>query len=183
MDDKTRWNQKHQNPLMPSEPSQFLTTHLSQQVSNRLALDIACGTGRHTHYLADLGYNVDAVDISDYGLSRLRSSARITPIEADLTSYVIPSNTYDLIININYLERRLFPSIITKIKKGGLLLFETFLNPQMSGYALPSNPDYLLLPNELPTRFSSLNILKYQEYDALNIHNEKVKIAAFLARK
>lgn len=183
MDDKTRWNQKHQNPLMPTEPSRFLQKYVYQNVENKHALDIACGTGRHTHYLADLGYSVDAVDISDYGLSRLRSCAKIHPIEADLTSYIILSDTYDLIVNINYLERRLFPQIIAGLKKGGIIIFETFVDPRASGYAIPSNLDYLLSPNELLLSFKGFNILEYQEYDSLNIHNEKVKIAVLAAKK
>lgn len=183
MDDKTRWNQKHQNPLMPTAPSGFVKKYVNQSVINKTALDIACGTGRHTHYLADLGYSVDAVDISDYGLSRLRSSPKIFPIEADLTSYSIHSKRYDVIININYLERQLFPSIISGLKAGGLLIFETFVDPQCSGYSQPSNPDYLLMPNELLREFNSFNILEYEEYDSRNIQNEKVRIAALAAKK
>lgn len=183
MDDKKRWNQKHQNPLMPTEPSSFVKKYLHQNVTDKTALDIACGTGRHTHYLADLGYHVDAVDISDYGLSRLRASPKICPIEADLTSYTIRSESYDVIININYLERRLFPSIIAGLKVGGLLIFETFVDPQDAGYSQPSNPDYLLMPNELAAQFHNFNILEYKEYDSLNIHQEKVRIAAFAAEK
>ena len=37
------------------------------------ALDLACGGGRNTLYLAELRYAVDAWDISDVGLDLLRS--------------------------------------------------------------------------------------------------------------
>ncbi len=58
------------------------------------ALDFACGIGRHTLWLAELGYQVDAVDISMAGLQHLAERAKegglsedIHLIQADLTEW------------------------------------------------------------------------------------------------
>lgn len=183
MDDKTRWNEKHKSPLMPTDPSIFLQKYINENGKGKVALDIACGTGRHTHYLSNLHYEVDAVDISDYGLSQIRKSHNINLIEADLTTYQITPNRYDLILNINYLERSLFPTMLLGLKENGILIFETFLDAHDKAYAQPSNPDYLLQPNELLNVFKNLEVLEYQEYDSINIHGEKVKIASFAGKK
>lgn len=182
MDDKTRWNTKHQNIPMPMDPSAIVIKYVNQTVNSK-ALDIACGIGRNTHYLAKLGYEIDAVDISDYALSQIEKSKMIHTIETDLTKYSIGPNSYDLILNINYLERKLFPSIMAGLKYGGILIFQTFITAHEEGYHNPSNPDFLLQSNELPTKFSDLTTLFYEERDDQNMHGEKVKIASFIAKK
>ena len=182
MDDKTRWNAKHQNVPMPNSPSDILIKHVKPSGEKR-ALDIACGTGRNTHYLAKLGYEVDAVDISDYALSQIDRTNQIHTIESDLTNYRIASNSYDLIININYLERKLFSSMIEGLTNEGILIFETFITAHVAGYHNPSNPDFLLRSNELPTAFSALKTLLYEERDNINMYGEKVKIASYIGQK
>lgn len=182
MDDKTRWNAKHQNVPMPNNPSDIIIKHVKPSDGKR-ALDIACGTGRNTHYLAKLGYDVDAVDISDYALSQIKCTNKIHTIESDLTNYVIRPNTYDLMININYLERKLFSSMIAGLAHNGILIFETFITAHEAGYHNPSNPEFLLRSNELPTEFSTLKVLFYEERDDINMYGEKVKIASFVGQK
>lgn len=182
MDDKTRWNTKHQNVPMPMSPSDIVIKHVKLSVGKR-ALDIACGTGRNSHYLVNLGYEVDAVDISDYALSQIKNTNKIHTIETDLTHYVITPNSYDLIININYLERKLFPSMIAGLRSGGILIFETFITAHETEYHNPSNPDFLLRSNELPTEFCTLKVLSYEERDDKNMYGEKVKIASFIGQK
>jgi SAM-dependent methyltransferase len=182
MDDKTRWNTKHQNVPMPNSPSDIVIKNVKPSHGKR-ALDIACGTGRNTHYLAKIGYEVDAVDISDYALSQIDRSNQIHTIESDLTNYNIAPNSYDLIININYLERKLFSSMLTGLANEGILIFETFITAHEEGYHNPSNPAFLLRSNELPTEFSALKILFYEERDDKNMYGEKVKIASFVGQK
>jgi tellurite methyltransferase len=182
MDDKTRWNAKHQNVPMPNNPSDIVIKNVKPSHGKR-ALDIASGTGRNTHYLAKMGYEVDAVDISDYALSQIDRTNQIHTIESDLTNYRITPACYDLIVNINYLERKLFSSIIEGLAHDGILIFETFITAHEAGYHNPSNPDFLLRSNELPTEFSTLKILFYEERDDTNMYGEKVKIASFVAKK
>lgn len=182
MDDKLRWNEKHKNVPMPTSPSAIVIEYVKHSMGKR-ALDIACGIGRNTQYLEKLGYEVDAVDISDYALSQIEHSKMIHTIETDLTQYTITPDHYDLILNINYLERKLFPSIIRGLRTGGILIFETFIIAHEEGYSNPTNPHFLLSTNELPTVFRELEVLNYGERDAINMHGEKVKIASFVAKK
>jgi tellurite methyltransferase len=147
------------------------------------ALDIACGSGRNTHYLAEQGFWVDAVDISDYALAQIGNSGKIQTIEADLDSYEIPEDNYDVIIDCNYLDRRLFPQIKAGLKKNGLLIFETFVQSEGAGFHQPSNPDFMLQSNELKAAFSEYNIIKYEEHESENLKGEKVYIASLVARK
>ena len=97
------------------------------------ALDFACGTGRHTLWLAGLGYHVDAVDISMVALRHLSRSAEeqvlshsIRLIQADLTEWRPEKTTYDLIFVTRYLDRTAIPALVAALKPDGLLLYRTF---------------------------------------------------------
>lgn len=130
------------------------------------ALDIACGEGRNALFLEKNGYDVDAIDISSVAIERGAKEAeeevRINFIQADLEGYQIPIETYDLIINFNYLQRSLVPAIKRGLKKGGVVVFETYtLEQQAIGH--PKNPEFLLKPNELLRLFSDLHIFFYRE--------------------
>jgi len=161
--DRERWNEKHATKTMPKKALELLEDNYLK-ASGTVALDIACGQGRNSSFLASCGFNVDAIDISDYALEKLSNLDNIQTSRVDLDTYQITENRYDLIVNSYYLNRRLFPQIIAGLKHGGVLIFETFLNSKKEGFANPSNPDFLLAENELLHSFLSLRILYYIEY-------------------
>ena len=68
------------------------------------ALDIACGTGRHSLWLAERGWDVTALDFSRTGIGRLRRTAvaRDLAIDAQVADARAwrppPEATYDLVL-------------------------------------------------------------------------------------
>ncbi len=163
------------------------------------ALDIACGTGRHTLLLAARGQHVTAVDWSGEALEILETRARaaqvpvrrirmldetkrnlrggIDLLQADLEQAVIPERSYDLVLCIRYLQRSLFPRISSALRPGGLLLLETYTQAQLAFEGGPRNPAHLLKANELREVFPELCVLFYRELCAGQ------GIATLLARK
>jgi SAM-dependent methyltransferase len=181
-EDKARWNEKYLSKPMPDEASEILKNNLHLAKRGR-ALDIACGMGRNTHYLAEHGFDVDAVDLSDYALSKVKEMDAITKIEADLDSYEFQIEAYDLILKINYLDRKMFPKIVKALKKGGLFIYETFVEtPTGKEYHNPTRAEFHLKREELPQAFEALELISYEERDAINLRGEKVRIASFVAR-
>ena len=64
-----------------------------------VALDAACGTGRHTAYLASLGHTVIGVDTSAAMLERAREKVPDAEFhEADLHDLPLPANHVDLVV-------------------------------------------------------------------------------------
>lgn len=181
-EDKARWNEKHQSKPMPHDVAPILVKYLKESNVGD-ALDLACGTGRNTHYLADKGFLVDAIDYSDYALSQIKNLSTITKHEIDIDSYYIAPNRYDLIVNINYLDRRLFPQMKDGLKQGGIIIFETFIVAHGEVYHQPTNIDYVLRKNELLHAFIGLDIIYYEEREELNLRGERVKVASLVARK
>jgi hypothetical protein len=71
-----------------------------------------------------------------------------------MDTWQIPQNRYELIINIRFLDRRLFPMIKKGLKPGGVLIFESFVDEKK---------DYCLVPNELLHAFNCFQIVYYEE--------------------
>ena len=181
IEDKERWNKRHVEKPMRHNVEPIVERYISHAKSGR-ALDIACGIGRNTHFLAQNGFVVDAVDISDYALSEVKDLKNISKIECDLDNYNLEKGKYELIININYLSRRLFPQIKEALKSDGILIFETFIVAH-GDFAQPSNQEFLLRKNELLHAFIGLDIIYYEEHDDINLRGEKTRVASLVAKK
>jgi tellurite methyltransferase len=133
------------------------------------ALDIAMGEGRNAVYLAKKGFIVDGVDISEVGLKKARLLARnnhvmINTIDADLNTYTIKPEAYDVILNIDYLQKSLIPEIKKGLKHGGVVVFENYTVRQLEntgGKAIPKN--FLLEEGELPKLFKEFKVLVFRE--------------------
>ena len=180
--DKERWNHRHVDRPISKNVAEIVENFSSYATVGK-ALDIAAGAGRNTHLLAEKGFVVDAVDYSDVALSQIKDIATINKVEADLDTYLFEVNSYDLIVNCNYLDRRHFPLIKEALKEGGVLIFETFIITTGEGYHQPSNLDFVLRTNELLHAFIGLDIVYYEERDDVNNMGEKVRIASLVARK
>lgn len=113
-------------------------------------LDLACGSGRHALHLAALGLQVEAVDRDAVAISGLQARPGIRTCIADLETGTWPfeGRRFDAIVVTNYLHRPLFPWLIAALNPGGLLIYETFRQGNES-YGKPSNPAFLLAPQEL----------------------------------
>ena len=161
--DRIKWNEKYRQHDYPTEPSGIVKEFFNM-APGRTALDIAAGSGRNALFLAEHGFTVDAVDIAEEGLALAAGRhPAIRLICADLDTFDIPGERYDLILNVLYLNRRLFPQIREGLRPGGLLIFETLL--QVPGAAAHDNHcrDYFLRDNELLHSFLSLRVLHYHE--------------------
>jgi SAM-dependent methyltransferase len=116
-------------------------------------LDLACGSGRHARLLAGLGYRVEAVDRNAGSLAALQGIAGVITRVADLESDPWPygSACFEGVVVTNYLHRPRFNALIDLLKPGGVMIYETFMLGNET-LGKPSNPDFLLRPNELLER-------------------------------
>lgn len=148
------------------------------------ALDVAMGNGRNSVYLAQMGFDVEGIDISPERVANALAlaerkgvtiNARVTDLE---NSYRIEHNVYDVIICINYLYRPLIPQIKDGLKRGGMVVYETYLIDQ-SQWGQPKNPEHLLKHNELLELFRDFRCLRYRE----GVIQPKHAVASIVAEK
>ncbi|MBA1437944.1 MAG: class I SAM-dependent methyltransferase [Epsilonproteobacteria bacterium] len=180
-EDKERWNIRYQEKPFRDYVEPIVKKYAKMAKVGK-ALDIACGQGRNTHFLEELGFEIDAVDLSDYALSQVKESEKINKIDTDLDQYMLEKNRYDLVMNINYLNRRFFHQIKEALKPNGVVIFETFIIAH-GDFDNPQNPEYLLRKNELLHAFISLDIIYYEEREDINLRGEKTCVASLVARK
>lgn len=154
-------------------PSRFLMHQLHRLPKGR-ALDVACGSGRHSLYLANHGFDVTAIDRDGGSLARLEAEAKqrrlsnITVAQVDLERTTeerpeFPANSFDVIVVCFYLHRPLFPWIIEALKPNGMLLYETFTIDNYFRRRHPRRWEFCLAHNELLRLTSSLRTMFYDE--------------------
>jgi tellurite methyltransferase len=184
----TEWDARHREAWQdsPADPASIVSEWLPLLPTGQ-ALDLACGTGRHTLLLAGRGQSVTAVDWSGTALDILENRARkaklhvsradtatlrqprtrgIRLIQANLEDIQLPDASFSLVLCLQYLQRSLFPQMARALEPGGVLLFETFTQAQLNYPGGPRNPAYLLEPGELRTSFPELLVLFYRELNA-----------------
>ena len=131
------------------------------------ALDLACGSGRHTRMLAARGMQVVALDRNAELLAPFAGPNVTTlqhDLEADGALWPFEAGRFALVVVTNYLHRPLFPQLAASLRPDGILIYETFAQGN-EAYGKPSNPDFLLAPGELLglARTHGLQVLAYED--------------------
>jgi tellurite methyltransferase len=169
LEDKIRWDKKYKETttlLRDREASKKLQ-NLVKDIKGRRALEVACGTGRNSVYLANAGFEVEALDISKVALEILEQKGmkNIQTTLIDLDEYKPQSNRYDLIVKTNYLDREIISNLLEGLKEGGILFIETYMHHE-SNAKPSSNPAFLLQQGELKTFCKNgYRIIDYDEFD------------------
>lgn len=170
MDAAERWNERYSNGFepFPDRPAEWLVEHRELLGGAGRALDVACGDGRNAAWLAQLGYEVDAIDASDVAIDALRAAARrrgltVTPRVVDLEREPLPPGPYDVIVTMNFLQRDLFGPLRDALAPGGLLFYETLGQAHVAQLGRSFNPAYLLDDGELLRAFGDLEVVDHVE--------------------
>jgi SAM-dependent methyltransferase len=164
-DHPSRFHLVSTNPHDLAAPSPWVIRWADRVPPAGKVLDVACGHGRHTRFLAARGHPVDAVDRDPGVLAPLVGIAGVTTLCADLegAAWPYPGKRFAAVVVTNYLHRPLFPALLAALGPGGVLAFETFAAGN-ERYGRPTNPDFLLRPGELldVTR-GVLRVVAYEE--------------------
>lgn len=111
-------------------------------------MDLGCGTGRHTIYLAEHGFTVYATDISETGLEITRAKARSLSIENitfkqhDMADIPFGDNEFDAILCIWTTGHGLFADVkrnvdeMNRVIKPGGMVFVDYVSIDDETYGL-----------------------------------------------
>ncbi|MCZ6709985.1 MAG: methyltransferase domain-containing protein, partial [Gammaproteobacteria bacterium] len=131
--DRRKWNARYAQGAYEARthPNELLRRWLPSLPVGR-ALDIACGAGRNSLFLAAAGFHVDALDISNQALTRAAASANsrgleVNWMEHDLDAGLPDGGRYDLIVMFRYVNMRIFGMLEERLLPGGYLLVEQHL--------------------------------------------------------
>jgi len=159
------------HPVFNTEPNRLLAGTIEARPPGR-ALDVAMGQGRNAVFLAEHGWDVTGIDVSEVGIESARLQAKsmgveLKAIRADFSSYDMGDATWDLILftyvpvpitdpdNIHRIERSLVP--------GGLIVIESFAWPAPGTARRPVH----VHTDELRAGFMDFDILQFDVTDDL----------------
>lgn len=169
MSPSNKWNTIYrQDSATQSEAAAVLRGHIFLLPTYGTALDLACGLGGNALLLAGTGLTTGAWDISSVALEKLQQQANTEDLTirtrcVDIQPNSFEPQSFDVIVVSRFLDRALCPAIVSALKPGGLLFYQTFTREKTDQIG-PNNPDYLLAENELLQLFSALRIVFYCEH-------------------
>jgi len=174
-----------------------VVAELNGRPGPRRALDLAMGEGRHAIPLVEAGFVTYGVDVAVDRLQRARRMLlehRLHVIQwaADLDTYPLPAEHFDLLFCTRFLLRARWPDLKRSVRPGGFVMYETFTTGQIArGFGPsansgpsrarsrggPSSPEHLLHPGELARAFGDWTVLHSAEVE------DPAALARLVARK
>ena len=170
--DRNKWDQRYREGAYASRdyPSEFLKQRLLHLKRGK-ALDLACGAGRNSIFLAQNGFLVDAVDVSSVGLEKARKRAETLGVSINwlnqdlLDGWKLPSESYSLIIMFRFVALELLPVLPEILERGGSLIIEEHLQWKGEAVSGPTNENFRVPPGELARIVDGLKVV--YEYEGL----------------
>jgi tellurite methyltransferase len=183
---KPFWEESYSRPgkldtFGGGKPNKTLERIASTLPVGTKALDAACGEGRNALYLASIGFQVSAFDISQAGIAKLRTAAaeKILSIDSsvcDMKEYRFP-HLFDLIIctgSLHFLKREQWQRFIKRMKEstapGGIHIIGIFTDTLPEPEDLKGLMIGLFKEGELANQYKEWEILERREYQFKDNH-------------
>jgi peroxiredoxin/protein-L-isoaspartate O-methyltransferase len=188
-DVKAAWNERYEAAaaLYGAEANQFVAAELAD-LSPRRVLDLACGQGRNSVWLAMQGHEVTGIDLSDVGIAHAKELAANVGVAVDFRVGDVvedwePDAEYDLIL-LSYLQ--LPPEMRTIIHTkavdalapgGEVFLIAHHADNLEHGFGGPPMPEVLFTEDQLAADFTSLEIERNEKVYRIVEHDGEVRKA------
>jgi len=167
-EDRRRWDERYAilgpAQLIAVAPPDFLEPYVDVLPTTGHALDLACGQGLGTVWLARRGLDVWGLDVSPRAISRARDLARRSGVDSkcrfdvvDLDDGLPAGPPVDVILCHKFRDRRLDRAIIDRLAQGGLLAIAV-----LSEVDAAPGP-FRATVGELPAAFAELDLVAASE--------------------
>ena len=196
---KGYWDQRFATKefVYGEQANDFLRQHAAGLAAGQ-ALCLAEGEGRNAVFLAELGHQVCAQDISPTGLGKAKALAQrkgvnITTLCCDLAALDLKPNSLDLIAAIwmhvePELRATVFEQSVEALRPGGHLLIEAY-RPQQLNFSSggPARKELLIDAAQLQQELAALEPLILQEIERTisegNAHQGRSAVVQFFGRR
>ena len=187
-DDAERfWDERFATPeyIFGTEPNRFLASQADRFASGYWVLDVACGEGRNSVWLASRGCEATGFDISGLALQKARHLAEELAVsvafeQADIRTFDWGRTPFDVIVCI-FIQfaapadrERLFSGFLAALKPGGLVLLQGY-TPKQLEYRTggPGDVAHLYTRAMLEAAFAAFELVHLEEHDAVLAEGSK----------
>ena len=162
--DRRRWDERYASqgpaPVGAVEPPNILAAYAEVFPTTGQALDLACGQGLGTVWLARRGLDVLGLDVSPVAIAQARDLARRSRVDhrcrfdvVDLDEGLPAGSPVDVILCHKFRDRRLDHAIVERLAPGGLLAMVV-----LSEVDATPGP-FRAAHGELPAAFAQLDLV------------------------
>jgi 2-polyprenyl-3-methyl-5-hydroxy-6-metoxy-1,4-benzoquinol methylase len=169
--DRHAWNERYEGSdlVWSAQPNRTFADEVAALEPGR-ALDLGAGEGRNAIWLAQQGWTATAVDLSDVALEKARKLAEANGVEidtvvADITSWVPPTEAYDLVaviyLHLPAQERRLVHkrAAASLVPGGTLVVLGHDTTNLTDGHGGPQDPDVLFSPDDVVSDLETTRVV------------------------
>jgi len=161
--------------LYGTEPNEFLRTKLAELPTGS-AICLAEGEGRNAVFLAECGYEVSSVDLTEAGVAKTHRLAadrgvRVDAAVGDLAEFDLGDGRWDLVVSSfahlpPSVRRDLHRRVVTALKPGGMLLLEAYTPDQVGrGTGGPPTPELTMTLAGLREELGPLELIHAEELE------------------
>ena len=174
-DDATRWDDRYRsaaspNPIAP-DPFDSRADLLELLPLTGVALDIACGLGGQSLWLARRGLDVVALDVSPVAIDALRRRAATAGVAERIDARTfdlddgLPTDpaTVDVIVCQRFRQPSIYPHIAARLTTGGIAIITV-----LSEVGAESPGPFHAPPGELTTAFAELELSYAREGEGVS---------------
>lgn len=154
--DRLKWNKRYVEGSYQARqhPTALLKDWLDR-LPHKSALDLACGTGRNTRFIAQTAREVVGIDISNVAIEKARELAtefsNVEFLVADLDEGFPIDRNFDLIVVVRFVDMGLLSQLADHVRPGGAVLVEEHLQWHDDSVELtgPSSQRFRVKPGAL----------------------------------